>query len=456
MPKYHENQQKLALFGKNKCAMPPPGHNPRNIAVDADEALVIAFKTLFVSTRRRFSFDGSAGIMGLPMVKTVPKPASRPVNKPVPHVDVLVMGEHPSAYLCAALLKNATQLSVVHSTIPDEKPIDRICLLNPAFFSLHKMLEPLKRKLDLTAIYGVRFLADEAETQSEHRAKATMAHTVQYKAMRAAVMKVAEDEGVEFITPKQLEIRRLDEKGVDVSLGKSALRPTVLVVGGNLPIPQQKMLGMPEAWGQDVVRRYTFLKLKNAKWADLGNRPMIPMSLDLGHHLYCAWLLPHGPCVQLAVEQPVESLGRLRGDDLLRLWVDALRKHGVLKPGGDVHIRDAEYMDLPLTGALVHEGVANRTLLVGPAGGFYSATGEDLYPNCWSALFAADTIKKALKERHLQDALQPYRQNWRTTLGDYLRGPQQNLRFLLPLVYRNQVMTQRLAESILLGKSLVR
>ena len=64
--------------------------------------------------------------------------------------------------------------------------------------------------------------------------------------------------------------------------------------------------------------------------------------------------------------------------------------------------------------------------------------------------------KKALKEPHLQDAIKPYRQKWRTTLGDYLRGPQQNLRFLLPLVYRNQVMTTRLSESILLGKSVVR
>jgi flavin-dependent dehydrogenase len=160
--------------------------------------------------------------------------------------------------------------------------------------------------------------------------------------------------------------------------------------------------------------------------------------------------------VQLAVEQPIESLSRIRGEDLMRQWVQTLRQHQVLKPGGEVPIGDAEVMDLPFAGALAHEGVANRTLLVGPAGGFYSATGEDLYPNCWSAIYAADTIKKAMKEPHLQDALQPYRQKWRTTLGDYLRGPQQNLRFLLPLVYRNEVMTQRLTESILLGKSLVR
>ena len=61
-----------------------------------------------------------------------------------------------------------------------------------------------------------------------------------------------------------------------------------------------------------------------------------------------------------------------------------------------------------------------------------------------------------LTPRHLQDALAPYRHNWRTTLGDHLRDPQQNLRFLLPLVYRNQVMTTRLTEAILLGKGMLR
>jgi len=94
--------------------------------------------------------------------------------------------------------------------------------------------------------------------------------------------------------------------------------------------------------------------------------------------------------------------------------------------------------------------------MIGPAGGFFSSSGEDVYPGCWSAKFAADAMKKALMEPHLQDALGVYRSKWRTTLGDYLRGPQQNLQFLLPLVYRNPVMTERMAEAILLGKNVVR
>jgi flavin-dependent dehydrogenase len=390
------------------------------------------------------------------MAKPDSKSPARSSMKTETSVDVLVVGEHPASYLCAALLRVGTKLRIVHATVPEEKSVDRICLLNPEFFSMHKLLEPLKRKLDLTAIYGAQFLADEVTTRSEHRAKATMAYTVNYKDMRAAMMKVAAEEGVEFLSPKHLEILRLDEQGVDVSVGKGKLRAKVLVIGGILPENQQKLLGMPEGWGPDVVRRYSFLKLKASKWAEMGNRPLVQMSLDLDHQLYWAWLLLHQDCVQLAVEQPLETVNRLRSGDLMRKWISTLRIHGILKPGGEVKLDAMEALDLPLTGALVHEGVANRTLLVGPAGGFYSATGEDLYPNCWSSLFAADTIKKALKEKHLQDALQPYRQKWRTTLGDYLRGPQQNLRFLLPLVYRNEVMTERLTTSILLGKGLVR
>ena len=88
----------------------------------------------------------------------------------------------------------------------------------------------------------------------------------------------------------------------------------------------------------------------------------------------------------------------------------------------EIEESEVEHLDLPFGGALAHEGVANRTRLVGPIGGFYSATGEDVYPCCWSAIHAAEVLKKALKEQFLQDAIQAYRQKWRTTLGDYLRA----------------------------------
>lgn len=373
-----------------------------------------------------------------------------------PLVDVLVLGEHPAAYLAAALLKQKSKLNVLHATLPQEHVADRLVLVNPEMFDLHPLLGPLRRKLETHSIYGLQFLSDDPATRSEHRAKSILSLVASYKEIRAAFQKLAAAEGVELLTPKNLDVLRVVDGGVEVTVGKMTIRPSVLVLGGPLADPQEKILGLPDAWGHDVVHRYTFVKFKGAKHLDLGAKPVVPMSLDLQGRLTWAWLLPCGNTIQLAVEQPVETLDRVKPVDLLAHWVAVLKRHGVLKEDADVPLDQAQSMDLPLAGALAHEGLANRTVLVGPAGGFFSASGEDIYPNVWSAVFAADAIKKAWKEPHLQDALNPYRHKWRTTLGDYLRGPQQNLRFLLPLVYRNQVMTTRLTEAILLGKGMVR
>jgi flavin-dependent dehydrogenase len=373
-----------------------------------------------------------------------------------PQPDVLVLGEHPSAYLAAILVHLSAKARVMHATIPGEESDDRLVIINPAFFGLHPSLEPLRRKLEMIGLYGLQFLSDDPATRSEHRSKSVLAHVVSYKALRAAMVKVAEAGGVDLVTPRVLDIHRLDESGIDVGINdKAQVRPKVLLVAGQLPEAHQKRIGLPEAWGADVVHRYSYIKLPGTKWGDLGGRPVMPMSLNLKETLCWAWLIPGPKGLQLAVEQPVEMLSRISPSDLLAHWAKILTAHGLLKRD-DVPLDAVESIDLPLAGALQHEGVANRTLLVGPAGGFYSACSEDIYPNCWSAVFAADAIKKALKERHLQDALSPYRSKWRTTLGEYLRGPQQNFRFLLPLVYRNEVMTSRLTECILLGKSVVR
>src|SRR4051812_2500683 len=129
------------------------------------------------------------------------KTNGKATSKSESNVDVLVLGEHPCTYFCAALLRGALKLRIVHATIPDERPVERACLLNPALFVLHKLLEPLKRKLDMTAVYGAQFLGDETATRSEHRAKSTLAFTIGYKDFRTALQRIASDEGVETVAP---------------------------------------------------------------------------------------------------------------------------------------------------------------------------------------------------------------------------------------------------------------
>jgi hypothetical protein len=257
-------------------------------------------------------------------------------TQPQPPVDVLVLGEHPASYFTAALLKQKSKLHVLHATLPDEKSPDRLVLINPEFFDLHPLLAPLRRKLDTNSIYGLQFLSDDPNTRSEYRSKTILALIANYKDVRNAMQKIAAAEGVEFLTPKHVQVNRINEKGLEITLGKAHVFPRVLVLGGPLPEDQQKTLGLPEGWGADVVHRFTFVRWKGAKHLDLGGKPIVPMSLDLMNKLCWGWLLPCGQSVQIAVEQPIETVGQINPADLLKHWVTVLKRHNVLTQDCDV------------------------------------------------------------------------------------------------------------------------
>jgi flavin-dependent dehydrogenase len=378
--------------------------------------------------------------------------------KAAPQPDVLVLGNHPCAYFAAALLRHqAASLRVLHATIPGEQFIDRVVVINPELFGLHAILSALKRRLDLAPVYGLKFLSDDPQVSTTHVGRTIGAYVGSFAQVHSGMVKLATDAGVPLRTAKSIEIQHLDETGLDVAIDEQRVHAKLLLLAGELPALQRQMLGLPDAGDGPSLHRYTFLRLKGGKWHDSGgSKPVVPMSLDLNGTLNWGWLLPGPGQIQIAVAQSLDTIARNPPAGLLEHWIDVLSQHGELRDRQGIDFAAAQSLDLPLGGALAQEGVANRTLLIGPAGGFYTACAEDIYPNCWSAVFAADVAKKALKEPHLQDALQPYRQRWGSTLGDYLRGPQQNLRFLLPLVYRNAIMTGRLTEAILSGKSVVR
>ncbi len=366
-------------------------------------------------------------------------------------VDILVLGEHPAAYLAAALIAHKSKLRVGHAPLCASRYDDRLVLVHSDFFELHPLLEPYRRKIRLKQLYGAQFLADEG-THCEYRSRSAMSGVGTFKEIRAAVEKIAAGEGVQFLKPREVRVLRADERGVEISLGNQTIHPIAVVLADALPPDQGKILGLPDEWERGVLRKYSYVRLKPGRNLAMSSRPILPMSLNLGGMYGWAWLMPGEHDVQLCVEQSPESLASHPPIQLLQRWLDILVRQNILRSAMTIAPSQVRSMDIPAAGALAHEGVANRTLLVGPAGGFYAATTEDIYPNCWSTVFAADILKKSLKQPHLQDALQSYRHVWRTSLGNYLRGPQQNLRFLLPLIYRNPVMTQRMVEGVLAGR----
>jgi len=99
--------------------------------------------------------------------------------------------------------------------------------------------------------------------------------------------------------------------------------------------------------------------------------------------------------------------------------------------------------------------VGKHTLLIGQAGGFVAAvSNEGIYPAMWSAQIAADVADAALSSVHSQDELMSFDSNWRIKMADYLRPPNTDSQFLLPLVFSNQPMTNRMGAAFFFGDNI--
>jgi flavin-dependent dehydrogenase len=103
----------------------------------------------------------------------------------------------------------------------------------------------------------------------------------------------------------------------------------------------------------------------------------------------------------------------------------------------------------------IESHVGKRAIAVGDAGGFVAAvTCQGVYPALWSAAIAAEVLDAALDSRQPQDELRRFDTAWRMAMAEYLQPPNADLQFLLPLVFSNKQMAQRLAAAFLRGENL--
>lgn len=116
----------------------------------------------------------------------------------------------------------------------------------------------------------------------------------------------------------------------------------------------------------------------------------------------------------------------------------------------------AEIIGSPALAALDMEShVGKHTLVVGDAGGFLSAaSNEGIYPAMWSAKIAAEVMDRALQNPSTQDELMVFDSAWRMEMADFLRAPHTDIQFLLPLVFSNQPMTDRMGAAFFFGENI--
>ncbi len=99
--------------------------------------------------------------------------------------------------------------------------------------------------------------------------------------------------------------------------------------------------------------------------------------------------------------------------------------------------------------------VGKNALVVGDAGGFVAAASyEGIYPALWSAQLGAEVVHEALDDKHSQDRLMEFELRWRHAMADYLRAPNTDIHFLLPLIFANQAMADRMGAAFFFGENI--
>lgn len=367
--------------------------------------------------------------------------------------DVVVLGSHPSATFAALLLADAG-FKPVQVALPDSEPASRGVILNPELFNLHPSLKSMQSKLKLWPGHGLRFLGEGDKESIDTAGDKPVVYVGDFEAVTAQFDKARKAQKLASVCPKSLAVESVDERGVTFLVDEKPLATRAVVVAEMPDASVARPLNLPKPGDGEKPQDYSILRLPAAAKLNLGKPESLPMSLNLAASGAWAWVLPSPGGAEVVVMHPAD---RPTDPKLLDRWLDVLQQHGVLTLGpADRKAAKRVTVSLKVAGALHGETVANRALLVGPAGGFLTACSEEVYPSLWSAKLAVEHLVEALAKPFLQDGLASFPQTWGATLGDYLRGPQQNLKFLLPLVFRNAVMAKRLSDAILTGESVVR
>lgn len=131
-------------------------------------------------------------------------------------------------------------------------------------------------------------------------------------------------------------------------------------------------------------------------------------------------------------------------------------KHGLIGTDLSAAASNAEVARGPSATALEMEShVGKHTIVIGDAGGFVSAAShEGIYPAMWSGQIAAQVLDAALGSRHSQDELMTFNTEWRMKMADYLRSPNTDIQYLLPLIFSNQPMADRMGAAFFSGENI--
>ncbi len=221
-------------------------------------------------------------------------------------------------------------------------------------------------------------------------------------------------------------------------------RLAVLATGAGCPLAEQLSIcsGIREAGV--YAARY------RCPGGDLGRLGHTDCILGLGGGDGVGYRLTTGETLTVAVG--VRDSGARAINELMQISAHMVAA-GLLPADWQTHAAGTRAQWSPAGGALeIENHVGKLTVAIGGVGGFVAGfTNETVYPGMWSAQLAANVISEALLCSQPQDKLRDFDREWRMTMAEYLRPPNTDAQSLLPLIFSNQQMADKMLESLVLG-----
>ena len=369
--------------------------------------------------------------------------------------DLVIIGAGPAGATAAALLAGG-EGSVL---LVDAAPLPRA---ESQTVWVSALALPLLEKigLDAEAVGGrpftdMTFYNADLSKSAKPRSQKAPGYVVRRGAFDAALLRAALDAGAELRTQWPVTRINLSEEHVELTAENGdSLRGRMLLAamghGSELTerITKSRQVPTPHQWTAKVEVE---VEVDLPKPAQAGDSASVILGLDRPGAF--GLLLTSGSHLAVSV------CGRGGGEEgigLLMSLCQRLHEQGILGLDLAAEAARASVVSSPAGLALEMDShVAKLALIIGDAGGFVSATSQEgIYPAMWSARLAVEVLERALDSKHSQDVLMEFDSKWRMAMADYLRPPNTDIQFLLPLIFSNQPMADRMGAAFFLGQGI--
>lgn len=371
---------------------------------------------------------------------------------PEERYDVAIVGGGPAGAIAALGLARAERKVVLVDRAKFPRPVTCTGWISARLAPLLEEFELPVKKLLNAPFSDVTFHDAEFSKTAVPKFPDPPGYLVDRAEFDNALVTAAKKAGAEIRQKTEVEGVDLGEDGVRLRVsGGSAIESRLLVIAAGRTSELASAVGFPVQPGEHPSWTAQVTSETVGKAAPAKPKVDIVLGLD--------GATSFGLIVQTKERVTIDVNWFGTGAEAQRALANlcALAKqHDIIAADLAAEAFKADVHRMPTSAALdLDSHVRKHTLLIGDAGGFVSAvSSEGIYPAIWSAKIAVDVLLSALDETHSQDALMRFDSEWRMQMADHLRSPHTDVRFLLPLVFSNQPMTDRMGSAFFLGDNI--